>query len=63
MKTFKKLAAIILLGTVAVTVSAQQVTITAGALDCDNYESNDIRFSPATFTGDGNQQKITIIFA
>ncbi|MDR1729376.1 MAG: hypothetical protein LBR52_01795, partial [Prevotellaceae bacterium] len=63
MKTFKKLAAIILSGTIAVTANAQQVTITAGALDCDNYGNNDIRFSPATFAGDGTQQKITITFA
>lgn len=62
-RMLRKLTMSILLGIITCNVNAQQVTITAGALDCDNYGNNDIRFSPATFAGDGTQQKITITFA
>lgn len=39
------------------------VTISAGALDCDNYGNSDIRFSPSSFSGDGTLQTITITFS
>ncbi len=63
MKTFKKLTATILLGISVGTVNAQNITISAGSLDCDNYGNNDVRFSPSSFSGDGSQQKITVTFA
>ncbi len=63
MKTFKKLAATVLLVTVSGIVNAQSVTISAGSTDCDNFGNNDIRFSPSSFSGDGSQQQITITFA
>ncbi len=43
--------------------SQNNVTITAGTLDCDNYGNNDIRFAPSTFSGNGTQQVITVTFA
>ena len=43
--------------------SQNNVTITAGTLDCDNYGNNDIRFSPSAFPGNGTQQVITVTFA
>jgi len=45
-----------------INASAQNVTITAGTMDCDNYGNNDIRFSPSSFTSNGTQQKVTITF-
>ncbi len=63
MRTFKRLTAAVLLGIAAAgTVNAQNVTISAGSMDCDNYGNNDIRFSPSSFSGDGSQQQITITF-
>ena len=52
---------LILLG-IGTTINAQNTTISAGQMDCDNYGNTDIRFSPATFAGNGTSQKITITF-
>lgn len=63
MKTFNKLAAMLLLVTAVNAANAQNVTISAGALDCDNYGNNDILFSPKTFPGNSTEQTITVTFA
>ncbi len=62
MRAFKKLVAAILLGISASIVNAQNVTITASIVNCDNFGNNYIRFSPASIAGNGSLQKITITF-
>lgn len=61
----KKLCAsfiLIFFGTGAGVINAQNTTITAAQVDCENYGNNDIRFSPSSINADGTQQKITITF-